>query len=210
MPEPLLLNVAATERRSVVNGPGVRFVLWVQGCPFRCEGCYNETFLPFVERNQRSVESLADEILGVPGIEGLTLSGGEPMAQPAPLAALARQVRASGLSVFCYTGFTLEALQARRAPAVAALLAEIDILVDGRFEQDRRARLPWRGSANQRVHFLTPRYRHLEEAVARRETACEIIVRPHEMVATGILELEALARLEARLAYPAPIPEERP
>ena len=83
--------------RSEVNGPGIRAVVWVQGCPFRCEGCFNERFLPFSPAQQVSVSELAGTILSLPGIDGVTFSGGEPFAQAGPLAELGEN---SGQPVF--------------------------------------------------------------------------------------------------------------
>ena len=77
------ITAADWEERSVVNGPGERFVLWLQGCPFRCRGCFNPAFLPFAGGRRVLVAEMAERILSVPGVEGVTYSGGEPMAQRA-------------------------------------------------------------------------------------------------------------------------------
>jgi anaerobic ribonucleoside-triphosphate reductase activating protein len=93
-------------------------------------------------------------------IEGVTLLGGEPFEQAAPLAEVAWAARALGLSVMTFSGYTLEELQSAREPGVAALLAATDLLVDGRYDRERPEReRHWVGSANQRFHFLTDRYR---------------------------------------------------
>lgn len=150
------LNVARTLRRSVVNGPGERFVLWVQGCPLGCLGCWNPDTWAFERRHVREIVDLASEILDVEGIEGVTFTGGEPFAQARALAALGVVLRAHGLSVFVFTGYELEELV---APAHAALLAVADVVVAGRFVQsERQDGLTWRGSTNQRIHFLSDRY----------------------------------------------------
>lgn len=151
------VSLARTLPRSAANGPGERFVVWVQGCPLACPGCWNQDTWAFKQRDLRTVNDLTASILGVEGIEGVTFTGGEPFAQARALAAVARRVRAVGLSVFVFTGYDLEELTS--APH-HELLAETDILVAGRFlETKRTTELPWRGSANQRVHFLTERYR---------------------------------------------------
>ena len=150
------LNLARTLARSAVNGPGERFVLWVQGCPLACSGCWNPDTWSFARRDLRPVDALAATILATPGIEGVTFSGGEPFAQAGALAALAAQVRAAGLSVFVFTGYELAALT---TPSHRALLALTDVLVTGPYIAAARATgLTWRGSANQQVHFLTHRY----------------------------------------------------
>ena len=84
-----VLNLAGFLARSGVNGPGIRAVVWVQGCPFRCKGCFNERFQPFSPATGIPVDTLAGTILALPGIDGVTFSGGEPFAQAGPLAELA-------------------------------------------------------------------------------------------------------------------------
>jgi anaerobic ribonucleoside-triphosphate reductase activating protein len=152
----VLLDVAEVVPRTEAEGPGWRWALWVQGCPLRCPGCCNPEMLRF-GRSARQVapEALADEVADV---EGVSFLGGEPFAQAEALAVLARLVRARGLSVMVFSGFTLAELRER--PGAAALLAETDLLVDGRY--DRRLRTTarrWIGSENQVLHFLTDRYR---------------------------------------------------
>ncbi|MEB3222465.1 MAG: 4Fe-4S single cluster domain-containing protein [Candidatus Sericytochromatia bacterium] len=150
------LNLARTLARSAANGPGERFVLWVQGCPLGCSGCWNPDTWVFQRRDLRSVEELAEDILATEGIEGVTFTGGEPFVQARALTALADRVRAAGLSVFVFTGYELDELA---RPEHRDLLACTDVLVAGRYVAAQRARgLAWRGSANQRVHFLTARY----------------------------------------------------
>lgn len=152
------LRVAQTIPDTEAEGPGRRFAVWVQGCSLRCPGCCNpEMFAAdrggaFVE-----VEVLAAQVLATPGIEGLSVLGGEPFEQAPGVAELCRRVRAGGRSVMVYSGYTLEELRAR--PDAGPALQEIDLLVDGRFERERpeRARR-WIGSSNQRLHFLSGRY----------------------------------------------------
>lgn len=150
------LNLARTMPRSAANGPGDRFVVWVQGCPFRCPGCWNPDTWDFGRRDLQAVEDLVERILATRGIEGVTFTGGEPFAQARALADVARAVKVAGLSVFVFTGYDLEELT---QPDHLTLLAASDVVVAGRYVEQRRAvGLPWRGSANQRVHFLTDRY----------------------------------------------------
>ncbi len=150
------LNLAQTLSRSAVNGPGERFVLWVQGCPLACEACWNPDTWAFARRDIREVDAVAAEVLATEGIEGVTFSGGEPFAQARALAALGTRVRAAELSVFVFTGYEFDELT---RPEHRALLALVDVLVTGRYRVAERCDdLPWRGSRNQRVHFLTTRY----------------------------------------------------
>ena len=150
------LNVAQTLERSSVNGPGERFVVWVQGCSLRCPGCWNPDTWSARRRRVVSCEALAQQISETPGIEGVSLTGGEPFEQAASLAWLARQVRARGLSVVAFSGYSLRELTSADQ---RALVDCCDVLIAGRYVAARRSTaLRWRGSSNQRVHFLSERY----------------------------------------------------
>jgi anaerobic ribonucleoside-triphosphate reductase activating protein len=197
--EEVYLNLGTWQERSVVNGPGERFVLWVQGCPLRCPGCINPEFLPFTQGIRISVAQMVEKIRRVSGIEGVTYSGGEPTAQAKALALLSEPLRALGLSIVCYSGFTLEQLQARRNPWIARLLNCCDILIDGPYLREQAANLLWRGSRNQRVHFLTERYRHLAEQVNDSPAEVEFCVGTQGYVASGNLPKELLRRLNEAL-----------
>ncbi len=156
---PDAVNVAHLVERCHVLGPGERFVLWVQGCPLRCPGCHNPQFQPFVDASWVSVDDLKAAVLAVKGIEGVTYVGGEPFAQAHALAELSRQLRAMGLTVMVYTGFTLEQLRQGALPYAEKLLAQTDLLLDGPYRQELPTQRPWRGSENQRLIALTERYR---------------------------------------------------
>lgn len=158
------LNVARTLPRSAANGPGERFVVWVQGCDLACPGCWNPDTWSFARRQMWEVDELVAAILETEGIEGVTFTGGEPFSQARALAEVARNVNDAGLSVFIFTGHELDELvqgdQLR-------LLGLADVVVAGRYvETERAAGLPWRGSSNQRVHFISGRYEpvQMEEA----------------------------------------------
>jgi anaerobic ribonucleoside-triphosphate reductase activating protein len=159
----VILRVAQMVPVTEAEGPGIRFALWFQGCPLRCPGCCNPEMLPF---EGGSPVSVAEIVAGVEqaardhGVEGITLLGGEPLAHAAGAAVLARALREKGLTVMVFSGYTLEEAQALPDTAVADLLACVDILVDGpyiREQPDTRRR--WIGSTNQRIHFLSDRYR---------------------------------------------------
>lgn len=139
-----------------VLGPGRRAVVWVQGCSLRCPGCIvPETWLP---RAGRLVDprELAREIVALTGVEGVTVSGGEPMEQAAAVAELVAAVRAAGLGVWVYSGYTAEELLARDDAAVRRILSLADVLVDGRYRREQADGAPaYRGSANQRVLALS-------------------------------------------------------
>lgn len=158
------INLARVLHRSTANGPGERFVVWVQGCPLACPGCWNPDTWSVAPRQVVEVEDLVRQILEVSDIEGVTFTGGEPFVQARGLAAVGRAVRKAGLSVFVFTGFELERLVGR---GHNELLEVTDVLVAGRYlEGDRVLDSPWRGSSNQGVHFLTTRYSEADMASA--------------------------------------------
>ena len=146
------LRIAGTVGDSIVDGPGLRLTIFVQGCPHHCPGCHNPHTHDFEGGRDTTVEELFAAYCENPLLRGVTLSGGEPFCQPAPLAQLAHLVHAHGGDVFCYTGYTYEELAASQDPAVQELLAQVDVLVDGPFLQEQRdLTLLFRGSANQRL-----------------------------------------------------------
>ncbi|MEZ4465468.1 MAG: 4Fe-4S single cluster domain-containing protein [bacterium] len=149
------LEIADTE----AEGPGRRYAIWVQGCPLRCPGCCNPELLPFRGGTPTPPAELTARILATPGIEGISLLGGEPTAQAEGLAPVAAAVQAAGLTVMLYTGFELAALRARRDAHVDALLAACDLVVDGPYDRTRPDPIRrWIGSENQGLHALTPAY----------------------------------------------------
>lgn len=157
------LRLAQVAPCTEAEGPGRRFALWFQGCPLRCPGCCNPEMLPFEGGWEAEVAAIAAQVeqaAASDGIEGITLLGGEPTAQAAGSSALARRVRAMGLSVMVFSGFTLEEIRASADPDALDLLAQTDLLVDGPYLRERpESHRRWIGSSNQRVHALTDRYR---------------------------------------------------
>ncbi len=149
------MRIAGILHESVVDGPGVRFVVFGQGCPHHCPGCHNPETWILEGGEERTVRELLREIHKAPGwVKGITLSGGEPFLQAREMAELAARVHQQGLNVVTYTGYTYEKLQemAGEDESIARLLAETDILVDGPFiEAQKDIGLRFRGSANQRV-----------------------------------------------------------
>jgi anaerobic ribonucleoside-triphosphate reductase activating protein len=171
-----ILHLARRSNHCTVLGPETRAVLWVQGCRFRCPGCVAPETQPLRGGQEVDVASLAEELAHLPEIEGVTFSGGEPMAQAAALVNLVDSIRRKrDLSFMSYTGYTLEHLLRRGSAAQKALVARLDILVDGPYIAARHTDLRWRGSDNQQVHFLSPRYRHLAAQANERgyQLECE-------------------------------------
>lgn len=191
----LYAELAGTE----VLGSGRRYAIWVQGCPMDCPGCMTQAARSFLGGYQVTVDDLAARILAEGGIDGLTLSGGEPFAQAAALAALVQRVREErDLGVMVYSGYTLAELRklaAGDAKGVSALLAAVDVLVDGRYQVRRDDGGRWRGSANQRAHCLTPRYREaMAQEFGRVGRKVELHIRQSEWLLAGVPGREALAQ----------------
>ncbi len=148
------IRLAGYAPESVVDGPGIRFVLFAQGCEHACPGCHNPQTHDKEGGDLVDLAEIFDRIKKAKLIRGVTFSGGEPYLQAAPLAQLARQVKALGLGLVTYSGYTFEQLQtiAARDKNVRDLLAASDILVDGKFMAAQRdTSLAFRGSANQRL-----------------------------------------------------------
>ena len=148
------LQIAGIVDDSIVDGDGCRLTVFVQGCPRRCPGCQNPETQPTEGGRTIDTAAILQQMAENPILSGVTFSGGEPFLQPAPLASLARAVHQRGLDVWSYSGFTLEELaeRAEKDKATRALLSELDVLVDGPYEESQRdLTLHFRGSRNQRV-----------------------------------------------------------
>ena len=139
---------------SIVDGPGFRTAIFVQGCPYHCEGCHNPESQPFEGGTVWTLDDVEKKFTNNPLLSGITLSGGEPAEQAAPCAELARRAHQKGLNVWTYTGSILEKLteRAQDDPALAELLQQTDVLVDGPFILAQRSlELDFCGSKNQRL-----------------------------------------------------------
>ena len=139
---------------SIVDGPGFRTAIFVQGCPYHCEGCHNPDSQPFEGGTVWTLDDVEKKFANNPLLSGITLSGGEPAEQAEPCAELARRAHQKGLNVWTYTGTTLEKLneRAKDDPALRQLLDETDVLVDGPFILAQRSlELDFCGSKNQRL-----------------------------------------------------------
>lgn len=146
------MRIAGMVQDSIVDGPGLRFAVFTQGCPHLCPGCHNPGTHSFTGGTELSVDEVCDQMLKNPLTDGLTLSGGEPFSQAGDCARLAAAAKKAGLNVWIYTGWTFEELLDGPEPGFNDLLQNTDVLVDGRFEISQRTlSLPWRGSLNQRI-----------------------------------------------------------
>lgn len=147
-----MLNLAGIAGDSIVDGPGIRTTFFAQGCPHHCPGCHNPETWPFEGGTPMAEEDLVAIVRQNPLCRGVTFSGGEPFAQAAGFARLARLLRQEGYEVAAYTGYTLEALLEKGTPEQRDLLQELDVLIDGPFLlAERSLELNFRGSRNQRV-----------------------------------------------------------
>ena len=147
-----LIRVCGIEPESIVDGPGFRYVLFVQGCSHHCKGCHNPESWATDAGDDMTVEEVFAEIKANPNLSGVTLSGGEPFEQVPALLELSRLIKAEGLHLMSYSGYTLEELEDRGDAATDELLGLLDMLVDGPYiEGERNLTLIYRGSENQRV-----------------------------------------------------------
>jgi anaerobic ribonucleoside-triphosphate reductase activating protein len=194
------ISLAGFLARSSVNGPGIRAVVWVQGCPHRCRGCFNEAFQPFSSAPSVPVDDLAQRILAISGIDGVTFTGGEPFAHAAPLAVLGERLRPAGLSIVTYSGYTAGELATGTDPAWPALLAVTDLLVAGPFIAARARPHPLIGSENQQIISLGCRP-DLSWPGARTDPDCrtEFCIAPDgNITAPGFPERSHIDRIRAR------------
>lgn len=145
------IRIAGLVNDSIVDGPGFRFTVFTQGCPHACPGCHNPQTHDFSAGTDADTEEILAKIKKNPLLDGITLSGGEPFCQSAACAEIARNARALGLNVWSYSGYTYEELVSGKEEWME-LLRELDVLVDGRFEIEKRTlEARFRGSWNQRL-----------------------------------------------------------
>lgn len=140
---------------SIVDGPGLRTVIWTQGCKHNCKGCHNKQTHDFNGGFEVEVESIIDTLKDLRLQKGITLSGGEPFEQPDALVKICKEARKLGLDVWAYSGYTFEQLTDIKNDKYFKwknLLNEIDVLIDGKFIEEKKSMLlKYRGSSNQRV-----------------------------------------------------------
>lgn len=154
------LRVANIVKDSIVDGPGLRYVIFVQGCYHKCEGCHNpQTHDPQGGFNKNTDEIFA-ELICNPTYSGVTFSGGEPFLQADALADLAIRINKNigfhEMDIICYTGYTFEhlwnAIKKEQIMSYMRLLYNIDYLIDGPFIKEKASLdCKWRGSTNQRI-----------------------------------------------------------
>ncbi len=179
-----LINVVGIAESSLVNGPGRRTVIWVQGCKKRCVGCYNPHTWNFEVKNLFTPRELYEVVIQAHekyNTEGITLSGGEPILQARSLINFLKLIKESNLSVVCFSGYYLDEI--KKMKDAKEILKYIDVLIAGPYEQDKHTtNLPLVSSTNQELHFLTNRY---SEEDLKGIGDVEIYLTDHSMIITG-------------------------
>ena len=142
--------IAGAKKHSLVDGPGVRYTLFMQGCPHNCKGCHNPDTHDINKGKILDVKDVYNDIITTRYIDGVTISGGDPFFQPEALRELLKMLKEQGLSIWCYSGWRFEDLLLNKKQAKA--LKYVDVLVDGKFEEDKKSKeCMFRGSTNQRI-----------------------------------------------------------
>jgi len=181
------LNIAGYIKSSRANGPGNRSVIFFQGCPFRCRGCFNQHLQAVEEKQLIYPEDLLREISENNRIEGITVSGGEPFLQPESLFELLKKAKERyACSTVVYTGYLFEEIDKNFHPY-------LDVLIDEKFEKDLMEHQMIRGSTNQRFIFLSDRY---SEKDMKRKGDMEIIVQ-----ADGTVLITGFPKGEKNVAF---------
>lgn len=181
---PVSLRLAGVVRESIVDGPGLRFAIFCQGCPHNCPKCHNQDTHNFSGGYDCDIQKIVNAIEENPLLSGVTFSGGEPSHQPVAFLEIAKKVKSRGLNIWMYSGYTLEELLSRanstisdldnmnenssqtsekneEQVALKGLLSLIDVLVDGKFINELKdLTLPFRGSKNQRLIDMAATKRH--------------------------------------------------
>ncbi len=162
------VRIAGIVRESIVDGPGIRFAIFSQGCPHNCKGCHNQSTHDFSGGYDCALNRILEEIDRNPLISGVTFTGGEPFCQAGPFYRLGIEIKTRGLDIVAYSGYTLEELQnmSENDKEIEKLLGIIDYLVDGPFILEQRdLSLEFCGSRNQR--FI--RMAEIRDSMAGRE-----------------------------------------
>ena len=144
------IRIAGIVEESIVDGPGIRMVVFTQGCKHNCKGCHNPESHSFTGGYLMDIEEILEEIKANPLLDGITLSGGEPFEQWDVCSELAKGVKELGLNVVTYTGYSFEEIL--KVDGFRKLLLQTDTLIDGKYEEEEKSLLlQFRGSKNQRI-----------------------------------------------------------
>jgi anaerobic ribonucleoside-triphosphate reductase activating protein len=168
-----ILNIFDYSAGSRALGPGLRCIIWVQGCPFNCKNCTSPDGRPIEENILIEVDKLSENIIKNNTIQGITISGGEPFLQAAQLVALIKKVNRPELDIIVYTGYTLNKLNWQAAKDFLALT---DVLIDGQYIEELNDNKGLRGSSNQQIHFLTDKLKQHKDLFENGARNVEVIV----------------------------------
>ncbi len=181
--------------RSFANGPGARFVLWTQGCSLGCPGCFNPLTHPLNPSRKYAIAELFTTIAAIRDrIEGITISGGEPLEQAAPLAVLLHRIKSeTSLGVILFTGFSQA--EVVEDASRSKVLPYVDAVVAGRFDRHRRVAVGLRGSENKEILLFTDRYKPTDfESVPTTEL---VIDSSGDLISTGISPVRPAIKVDA-------------
>jgi anaerobic ribonucleoside-triphosphate reductase activating protein len=196
------LNVAATCTATTALGPGLRSVVWVQGCPFRCKGCVAPDWIPFRPASSYQPEELGRHLLHNPKVTGITISGGEPMLQAALLAQMLTYAKKDrDIDVIVYSGFQYKQLLSNKNnQGITALLSQIDVLIEGPYIESRNDNRGMRGSSNQSIIHLTDRLKGFDFENQSRTT--ELLIQHGQVLVVGVPQIELLTTLDMVMQRP--------
>ncbi len=183
-----------------ILGPGIRAVVWVQGCSLHCDGCIAPETWSKESGSLVDPHVLAETILKNETIEGITVSGGEPTEQPYAVAELLACMKLAGKNTWVYSGHTLDELVAKNDPDLDRMLAFTDVLVDGRFDKMSAGIYTYRGSENQRILHLQD-LGQMDDSDVKEQSRLEITLdKDGQMVVVGVPPPEFLNKLKDALS----------
>ncbi|WP_342774073.1 4Fe-4S single cluster domain-containing protein [Paenibacillus oralis] len=190
-----VLRISRIVEKTKVEGPGLRYAVWVQGCPIRCAGCFNPHTWEMDGGEIRDIDEIVSDIQAVrntsPELEGVTFLGGEPFSQAYELSVLAKEVKEMKLSVVTFSGYEYDTIRKSGHHGWQQLLKETDLLIDGPYIQSQHdLSRPWTGSRNQQYRFLTDRYKELEARLPAIANKIEI-----QLHADGTITANGMAQL---------------
>jgi anaerobic ribonucleoside-triphosphate reductase activating protein len=178
-----ILDLCETGTREL--GPGNRYVIWVQGCPFNCKGCVTPEGIPIVENNLVEINQIIFAICANEKITGITISGGEPFMQASKLVKILTAVKTvrPELDVVVFSGFQLKELDWKEAKEFLEL---IDVLIDGKYIEKLNDNKGLRGSSNQKIYHLTDKLKNHKNYFEERERSFEIHVYNQHQTIIGV------------------------
>lgn len=184
MYENSIIRISHVEKDTTLLGPYNRFVIWVHGCCFDCEGCL-ATNTKNGSYEEIEVNALA-QLIASSACEGITISGGEPFLQSTALLNLIRRVKEfRDIGVIVYSGFTLAEI--KQDKVMSALLSDIDILIDGRYVKELDDNRAYVGSSNQMIHYLSSRYTNAGKTYyAAEKRRAEIKITANQAILIGV------------------------